>query len=149
MGQQGYFCVAEGITSPPSPRLSTLVEHPRMAPTASAGPSRQGRRTKGRLPGDGPDDALLDAVDVCDPTRCTGRLLVGNRKRTLLSQPAFSPAIQRGTDRCDVGPLHASSLAWSHPAVPISGLVRSQGLDRPVATELVGYGDTGATSELP
>lgn len=47
------------------------------------------------------------------------------------------------------GPLRATSLAWSHPAVPISGLVRSQGIDRPVAAELVGYGDSGATSELP
>jgi hypothetical protein len=47
------------------------------------------------------------------------------------------------------GPLRATSLAWSHPAVPISGLVRSQGIDRPVTTELVGYGDSGATSELP
>ena len=47
------------------------------------------------------------------------------------------------------GPWRATSLAWSHPAVPISGLVRSQAIDRPVAVELVGYGDTGATSELP
>jgi hypothetical protein len=47
------------------------------------------------------------------------------------------------------GPFRATSLAWSHPAVPISGLVRSQGIDRPVAAELVGYGDSGATSELP
>ncbi|HEX3906207.1 MAG TPA: hypothetical protein VH853_25525 [Polyangia bacterium] len=47
------------------------------------------------------------------------------------------------------GPLRATSLAWSHPAVPISGLVRSQGIDRPVTAELVGYGDSGATSELP
>jgi len=47
------------------------------------------------------------------------------------------------------GPLRATSLAWSHPAVPISGLVRSEGIDRPVAAELVGYGDSGATSELP
>ncbi len=47
------------------------------------------------------------------------------------------------------GPLRATSLAWSHPAVPISGLVRSQRTDRPIAVDLVGYGDSGATSELP
>jgi hypothetical protein len=47
------------------------------------------------------------------------------------------------------GPLRATSLAWSHPAVPISGLVRSQGIDRPIGVELVGYGDSGAASELP
>ncbi len=57
-----------------------------------------------------------------------------------------------------VGP---SALAWSHPAVPISGLVRAEPIPDPqpwyrgqaepviVSTELVGFGDTGATSELP
>lgn len=54
-----------------------------------------------------------------------------------------------------------SSLAWSHPAVPISGLVRAEPIEdeqpwyrkrrQPIArsTELVGFGETGAASELP
>jgi hypothetical protein len=46
------------------------------------------------------------------------------------------------------GPWRAASLSWSHPAVPLSGLVRSQGLDRPTSMELVAFGQTGAVSEL-
>jgi hypothetical protein len=61
-------------------------------------------------------------------------------------------------ERWLVGP---SSLAWSHPAVPISGLVRAAGIkdqqpwfrrqsgQADTSTELVGFGDSGATSELP
>src|SRR6185295_3146917 len=51
------------------------------------------------------------------------------------------------------------SLAWSHPAVPISGLVRAKEIENPqpwyrrqsaagTSAELVGFGDSGATSEL-
>jgi hypothetical protein len=47
------------------------------------------------------------------------------------------------------GPWRAASVSWSHPAVPISGLVKSQGIDHPTTMELVAYGDTGAESELP
>jgi hypothetical protein len=36
-----------------------------------------------------------------------------------------------------------------HPVVPISGLVKSTGLDRPTSMELVGFGETGGTSEIP
>jgi len=55
----------------------------------------------------------------------------------------------------------ASSFAWSHPAVPISGLVRAEPIEDPQPwyrerrseiakwTVLVGFGETGATSELP
>ena len=40
-------------------------------------------------------------------------------------------------------------MSWSHAAVPLSGLVRSQGLDKPTTMELVAFGMTGAVSELP
>jgi len=46
------------------------------------------------------------------------------------------------------GPWHSANMSWSHPAVPLSGLVKSQGIDRPTSMELVGFGLTGATSEL-
>jgi hypothetical protein len=46
------------------------------------------------------------------------------------------------------GPVHRESVTWSHPAVPISGLVRSQSLDGHENMELVAYGETGAVSEL-
>ena len=53
--------------------------------------------------------------------------------------------------RSDVawGPWHSASTGWSHAAVPISGLVKSQGIDKPMTMDLVGFGDTGAVSELP
>jgi hypothetical protein len=48
------------------------------------------------------------------------------------------------------GPWKASSLSWSHAAVPLSGLVKSQGLDHPTTLELVAFGTTGGTtSEIP
>jgi hypothetical protein len=46
------------------------------------------------------------------------------------------------------GPWKSASTAWSHPAVPISGLVRSQGIDQPTSMELTAFGLTGAVSEL-
>jgi hypothetical protein len=33
--------------------------------------------------------------------------------------------------------------------VPISSLVKSVGIDRPSSMELVGFGESGATSEIP
>ena len=42
-----------------------------------------------------------------------------------------------------------SSMGWSHPGVPISGMVRSQGIDRPTTMELIDFGTSGAVSEFP
>jgi hypothetical protein len=47
------------------------------------------------------------------------------------------------------GAWHAASTAWMHPVVPISSLVKSVGIDRPSSMDLVGFGETGATSEIP
>lgn len=41
-----------------------------------------------------------------------------------------------------------TSLVWSHPAVPLSGAVKSQGVDNPGTMQLIEFGTTGATSEL-
>jgi hypothetical protein len=38
--------------------------------------------------------------------------------------------------------------SWRHPAVPLSGLVRSQGLDRPFTMNLVAFGTSGATADF-
>ena len=46
------------------------------------------------------------------------------------------------------GPWHTASTSWSHATVPLSGLVKSQGIDRPSTMELVGFGLAGAQSEL-
>jgi hypothetical protein len=47
------------------------------------------------------------------------------------------------------GAWHAVSTTWMHPSVPISGLVKSSGIDHPTTMDLVGFGETGATSEIP
>ena len=47
------------------------------------------------------------------------------------------------------GVWRSLSTTWMHPMVPISGLVKSAGVDRPTSMELVGFGETGATSEIP
>lgn len=46
------------------------------------------------------------------------------------------------------GPWHAASVSWSHAAVPLSGLVKSQGVDKPNTMELVAFGLAGAQSEF-
>jgi hypothetical protein len=46
------------------------------------------------------------------------------------------------------GPWKSAATSWSHPAVPLSGMVRSEGIDRPSTMELVAFGLTGAVSEL-
>jgi hypothetical protein len=44
------------------------------------------------------------------------------------------------------GPYEQTSDSWQHPAVPINGLVRSVGVDKPSSIELVAFGLSGATS---
>jgi hypothetical protein len=46
------------------------------------------------------------------------------------------------------GPWKSTADSWSHPAVPLSGTVRSVGVDRPFTMELVAFGLSGARSEL-
>jgi hypothetical protein len=60
----------------------------------------------------------------------------------------FSGCFKMRTD-ASWGPFSTASMSWSHAAVPLSGLVRSQGLDKPNTMELVAFGMTGAVSELP
>lgn len=47
------------------------------------------------------------------------------------------------------GPLLAKSTLWLHPAVPLSGLVRSQSLERRGGLQLIAFGERGAVSEMP
>ncbi len=59
----------------------------------------------------------------------------------------FSGCFKMRTD-AQWGPWKSASMSWSHPAVPLSGLVRSEGIDKPDSMELVAFGVTGAVSEL-
>jgi hypothetical protein len=47
------------------------------------------------------------------------------------------------------GLWRAVATSWMHPNVPLNGLVKSVGITRPMTIELVGFGDSGATSEIP
>jgi len=60
----------------------------------------------------------------------------------------FTACFKARTD-ASWGGWHTSSTTWMHPAVPISGLVKSVGIDHPSTMELIGFGETGATSEIP
>jgi hypothetical protein len=46
------------------------------------------------------------------------------------------------------GPWRSVADSWSHPAVPLSGAVRSQGVDHPFVMELAAFGASGAVSEF-
>jgi hypothetical protein len=46
------------------------------------------------------------------------------------------------------GKAAAESTVWLHPAVPITGLVKSEEIGKPNKTELLTYGTTGAKSEV-
>jgi hypothetical protein len=54
----------------------------------------------------------------------------------------------RGRTDATWGPWHSANTSWSHAAVPLSGLVKSQGIDKPTSMELVEFGLTGAVSEF-
>jgi len=46
------------------------------------------------------------------------------------------------------GPFRSVADSWSHPSVPLSGGVRSQGVDHPFTMELAAFGTSGAVSEF-
>ena len=73
---------------------------------------------------------------------------VEDLKRPSMLAAYFSGCFKARTD-ASWGAWHAASTAWMHPLVPISSLVKSEGIDRPSSMDLVGFGETGATSEIP
>lgn len=71
----------------------------------------------------------------------------------LPQEAAVSPAGKFGGcykvhSKVQYGPWKSEADSWSHPAVPINGLVRSVGTDKKFEMELVAYGLSGATSEF-
>ena len=60
----------------------------------------------------------------------------------------FAACFKARTD-ASWGAWHTTSTTWMHPMVPINSLVKSVGIDRPSTMELIGFGESGATSELP
>jgi hypothetical protein len=54
----------------------------------------------------------------------------------------------KGRTDANWGPYKSADTIWSHPSVPLSGLVKSQGIDNPHSMELIDFGFSGAASEL-
>lgn len=60
----------------------------------------------------------------------------------------FAGAYKRDTEE-GWGPLLSKSTAWIHPAVPLSGVVKSQATERKNSLLLIAFGEKGALTELP
>ena len=69
------------------------------------------------------------------------------QENTSVPAGSFTGCFKMRTD-AQWGPWKSASTSWSHPAVPLSGMVRSEGIDRPSSMELVAFGLAGAVSEL-
>jgi hypothetical protein len=54
----------------------------------------------------------------------------------------------RARSEAQWGPWKSVADSWSHPAVPMSGAVRSQGVDHQFTMELVAFGLSGATDDF-
>ena len=54
----------------------------------------------------------------------------------------------RARSEAQWGAWTSTADSWRHPAVPLSGLVRSQGVDHPFTMELVAFGMSGATADF-
>ncbi|MEO6094835.1 MAG: hypothetical protein ABIW76_03815 [Fibrobacteria bacterium] len=71
----------------------------------------------------------------------------------LPQEDAFVPAgsfagCYKARGKAQWGPWKSEADSWCHPAVPINGLVRSKGVGKEFAMELLAYGLTGAVSEF-
>jgi hypothetical protein len=60
----------------------------------------------------------------------------------------FSACYLREGGPAPLADAPGASRVWSHPMVPLTGVVRAQGLDRPLTMELVAFGEHGARSEM-
>ncbi len=54
----------------------------------------------------------------------------------------------KGRSTVSMAGMSATSDVWYHPAVPVNGLVKSIGVDRPSTLELIDFGLEGARSEF-
>jgi hypothetical protein len=69
------------------------------------------------------------------------------QEATVVPAGRFDGCFKARTD-AQWGPWRSVADSWAHPAVPLSGTVRSQGVDKPFTMELTAFGTSGATSEL-
>ena len=73
----------------------------------------------------------------------------GQPQEDTVSPAGTFPGCYKARTDASWGPWKTASMSWSHPQVPLSGMVKSVGIDRPNTMELVAFGLSGAISELP
>ena len=73
----------------------------------------------------------------------------GQPQEDAVSPAGTFPGCYKARTDASWGPWSTASMSWSHPEVPLSGMVKSVGIDRPNTMELVAFGLSGALSELP
>ena len=69
------------------------------------------------------------------------------QESTVVPAGRFDGCFKARTD-AQWGPWRSTADSWSHPAVPLSGTVRSQGVDHQFTMELAAFGMSGAVSEM-
>jgi hypothetical protein len=70
-----------------------------------------------------------------------------SRESVTVTAGAFVGCFRR-REMTDWGHVHEVSDSWSHPAVPIFGLVLSKGVEKPYVMELIGFGVGGDAPQL-
>jgi hypothetical protein len=73
----------------------------------------------------------------------------GLPQETMNAIAGYFPSCFKAQTDANWGLWGAVSTSWMHPTVPISGLVKSAGINRATSVELIGFGEAGATTEIP
>lgn len=74
---------------------------------------------------------------------------VGSLPKETVTVPAGTfQGAAKFTGQVSFGPITKTVSGWFHPAVPLNGSVRSITSDGEISTDLIAYGETGATSSL-
>jgi len=73
-----------------------------------------------------------------------------NKPQEDATSPAgkFSSCYKVKSDVAIMG-YNSSSMSWSHPSIPLSGMVKSEGIDNKNTMVLTGFGTAGAKSVFP
>ena len=103
----------------------------------------QGQRERDPAAGDRDDAVQLPGRGVVADHRWQGLPQEG----TAVPAGHFDGCFKARTD-AQWGPWRSVADSWAHPSVPLSGTVRSQGVDKPFTMELTAFGTSGAVSEF-
>ncbi|MBI3200455.1 MAG: hypothetical protein HYZ29_02860 [Myxococcales bacterium] len=74
--------------------------------------------------------------------------LAGSPQEDVTVPAATFRGAYKRQQKMEVGQAQSDQNVWIHPAVPISGVVKSEEIGKPAKTELITWGTTGAKSEM-